>query len=289
MQPPIIKGIQYRDFPRVKADFWSGGAYAGEDWRYMAMAMFIKLSPSAQAVYAKLKGIQSSLLLPADYDSVEPVVKDFMGYMDIDEGDEDAGDQKRKWWREQGKHLFGVPAPAPKVRVFEPITEMNPGIRVKWDKNDCVVAQIPLGQTMTETLKQLKAKLSKFEFANQPPKKAQPKYRFQPSKLREATLAEAQAILNIYKGNQKLPLWWIGNCFDILPWLCFDEAKAKKMTPEVLSDSKELISIATSRLLRKGMLVAENAARGRFPSTTLFPEANLKAYERKRGRPKKHS
>lgn len=287
MQPPIIKGIQYRDFPRVKADFWSGGAHAKDDWRYMAMAMFIKLSPSAQAVYAKLKGIPSSLPLPADYDLVEPVVSDFMGYMDIDEGDEDAGDQKRKWWREQGKHLFGVPVPAPNVRVFEPITEMNPGIRVRWDKNDCLVAQIPLGQTLTATLRQLKAKLSKYQFADIPPKNAQPKYRFTTSKLREATLAEAHVILNVYIGNQKLPLWWIGNCFNVLPWLSFDEKKAGKMPEWELSQAKSLISIATSRLLKKGMLVAENAARGRFPSATKFPEALVKAHERKRGRPKK--
>lgn len=289
MQPPIIKGVPYRDFLRVKADFWSGGAHAKADWRYMAMAMFLKLSPSAQAVYAKLKGIPCSLPLPADYDLVEPVVKDFMAYMDIDESDEDAGEQKRKWWRQEGKHLFGTPAPAPNVRVFEPITEAYPGIRVRWDRNDCLVAQIPLGQTLTTTMRQLKAKLAKHKFADTPPKRALPKYTFQPSKIREATLAEAQVILAIYIGNQKLPLWWIGNCFNILPWLCFDEKKAAKLSERELSEAKELISVATSRLLLKAKLVAENAARGRFPCTKMFPEAQINAHKRKRGRPRKGS
>ena len=39
-------------------------------------------------------------------------------------------------------------------------------------------------------------------------------------------------------------------------------------------------------LVKIASLVAENAARGRFPSKKMFPEAMLESYERDAGRPK---
>jgi hypothetical protein len=42
-----------------------------------------------------------------------------------------------------------------------------------------------------------------------------------------------------------------------------------------------------SKLIHKAELIAENAARGRFPSDKSFPEAVLVSNQRKVGRPKK--
>ena len=52
-----------------------------------------------------------------------------------------------------------------------------------------------------------------------------------------------------------------------------------------LADRKELLSIAASRLIKTAALVAENAARGRFPSDNIFNEAITTPYKRKAGRP----
>jgi hypothetical protein len=54
---------------------------------------------------------------------------------------------------------------------------------------------------------------------------------------------------------------------------------------EKYSYNKELLSIAASRLIKTATLVAENAARGRFPSNKPFIEAKLSKNARKAGRP----
>jgi len=52
-----------------------------------------------------------------------------------------------------------------------------------------------------------------------------------------------------------------------------------------LSYRKNVLSIAARRAIRQAVLVAENAARGRFPTDKWFPEAILSPYSRKAGRP----
>jgi hypothetical protein len=48
---------------------------------------------------------------------------------------------------------------------------------------------------------------------------------------------------------------------------------------------KEVLSIAARRLIRTAVLIAENAARGRFPSDKSFKQAMMGDYKRKPGRP----
>jgi phenylpyruvate tautomerase PptA (4-oxalocrotonate tautomerase family) len=63
------------------------------------------------------------------------------------------------------------------------------------------------------------------------------------------------------------------------------ESDADEILEDELGDRKELLSIAASRLIRCASLVAENAARGRFPSDKNFSEAITTPYKRKAGRP----
>jgi hypothetical protein len=51
--------------------------------------------------------------------------------------------------------------------------------------------------------------------------------------------------------------------------------------------NKAYLQIMASKLIHKAELIAENAARGRFPSDKAFPEAMLVSNQRKVGRPKK--
>lgn len=251
------------------------------------MADFIEISPSARSVYNHMTGKPNPLPLPDDCDAVAKVVEDFKGYFELDWNAERYWEPRQKWWREEGQFLFGIPAPAPKVRVFDPLTAQNKGLHVAWNKHDCLVAQIPLGQSLAATMRQLKAQLSKHPFAESAIKQ-QPKYSFQPSKMREATLGQAIAVLGDYMRSPDLPLWWIGNFYRVLPGVCFDEEEAAQLGAGEVAYRKEIIGIATSRLIKKGLLVAENAARGRFPSTNPFPEAMTGVFKRKSGRPQKH-
>ena len=54
-----------------------------------------------------------------------------------------------------------------------------------------------------------------------------------------------------------------------------------------VSAAKSYLQIMASKLIHKAELIAENAARGRFPSDKSFPEAVLVSNQRKVGRPGK--
>ena len=89
--------------------------------------------------------------------------------------------------------------------------------------------------------------------------------------------------MRLYKKG--LPLWKIGNHLRLIPAQSFIESEADEILEDELGDRKELLSIAASRLIRCAALVAENAARGRFPSDKSFSEAITNPYKRKAGRP----
>jgi hypothetical protein len=93
-----------------------------------------------------------------------------------------------------------------------------------------------------------------------------------------------QALRAYEKG---MPLWQIGNRLKLILGQCFDESLLDKPKAYLYSDNKEVLSIAASRLIKTAALVAENAARGRFPSDKPFKEAMLDPFKRKAGRPKK--
>jgi hypothetical protein len=101
--------------------------------------------------------------------------------------------------------------------------------------------------------------------------------------LRVDTLQNGLTALRLYK--KRLPLWKIGNQLRLIPAQSFIESDTGDILAADLADRKELLSIAASRLIRCAALVAENAARGRFPSDKSFSEAITMPYKRKAGRP----
>ena len=80
------------------------------------------------------------------------------------------------------------------------------------------------------------------------------------------------------------PLWKIGNELRLIPAQSFIEKDADKIEID-LADRKEILSIAASRLIKTAVLVAENAARGVFPSDKSLSKAITTPYKRKAGRP----
>ena len=97
------------------------------------------------------------------------------------------------------------------------------------------------------------------------------------------TLQQGLDALRLYKKG--IPLWRIGNKLRLIPAQCFDEVKSENENNFQYSDQKEILAVAARRLIRTAVLVAENAARGRFPSDKPFAEAIMGDYARKAGRP----
>jgi hypothetical protein len=98
--------------------------------------------------------------------------------------------------------------------------------------------------------------------------------------LREHTLAHGVTALKLYKGGMQL--WEIGYQLGLSELSSRDIDDGKD-----LSVAKSYLQIMASKLIHKAELIAENAARGRFPSDKSFPEVLLMSNQRKVGRPKK--
>lgn len=265
-----------RKLPRVEeqgAFFEKDGVFAALDWRYDLLLDYLQLSPSYQSVikaHAKAGGCP---VFPKDVKVVQAVFEDFGDIRRIGES---------RWWDNRGKMLFGVKAPEPAVRVVGRLTAKVKHQATDWVGVDELVVTLPLGLTRNTALKKLSKQLADVPFAESLPKEIKPKYSLFPSKLRKETLVAGVDALKMYE--LKEPLWRIGNVLRIVPAQCFDE-KDESVNPRKYNDNKVVLSIAARRLIRHAILIAENAARGCFPSNKPFPEAMLEHYQRKAGRP----
>lgn len=94
-----------------------------------------------------------------------------------------------------------------------------------------------------------------------------------PSKLHIETLTAGVDALKYYK--REMPLWQIGNRLRLIPAQSLDEREESEHKAYQYSQQKELLSIAARRLIRTAVLIAENAARGRFPCYKPFAQAQM--------------
>lgn len=255
------------------ADFAKSGLSVKPDPRYDLVCDYLKASPSYGSVMRKMAKQKSPYPLPKDYKVVAQVVKDFGLIYKMREAD---------WWDKVGKQLYGISAPLPNVKVLGALDNSNQSLAASWNGIDSIVAELPLNLTLAQAMKQLRKQLVGFNFSAALPKQAAPKYQLSNSKLRIDTLQNGLTALRMYKRG--FPLWKIGNELRLIPAQSFIEKDADKIDVD-LADRKEILSIAASRLIRTAALVAENAARGRFPCDKRFSEAVMIPYKRKAGRP----
>jgi hypothetical protein len=255
------------------ADFDKSGLSVKPDPRYDLVCDYLKASPSYESVMRKMAKQKSPYPLPKDYKVVAQVVKDFGLIYKMKEAD---------WWDKVGKQLYGISAPLPNVKVLGTLGSGNQSFAANWSGIDTVIAELPLNLTLAQAMKQLRKQLVSFNFSAALPKQAAPKYQLSNSKLRIDTLQNGLTALRMYKRG--FPLWKIGNELRLIPAQSFIEKDTDKIEID-LADRKEILSIAASRLIKTAALVAENAARGVFPSDKIFSEAITAPYSRKAGRP----
>ena len=256
------------------ADYEQAGLSVKPDLRYDLVCDYLKASPSYEAVMRKLAKQKSPYQLPSDFKVVAKVVKDFGAIYKMSEAD---------WWKKIGMGLYGISAPLPSVKIAGVLDKNNTQLKNEWSGVNSVVAELPLNLTLPQALKQLRKQLTDYQFSAALSKQTAPLYQLSNSKLRIDTLQNGLTALRLYKRG--LPLWKIGNHLRLIPAQSFVEAEANELLETELGDRKELLSIAASRLIRCASLVAENAARGRFPSDKNFSEAITRPYKRKAGRP----
>lgn len=269
-----IRSIAIKELIEFGAEFDEKGIFVAPDWRYDLIYHYFVASPSYQAVERDLLGQKSPYPLPKDYKLVARTIKDFGPLYKM---------REVSWWREKGMHLYGIKAPPPKAKPVAILDNKQKSIIVNKSAYDSLVINFPLNMTISDAVKQFKQIAHDYKFSKITPKALKPKYQLEKIKLREKNLKLGLEALHLY--TKKVPLWKIGNQLDLVPSKTFDESVLDTKLAYRYADNKEVMSIAASRLIKNAALVAENAARGRFPNNRPFKEAILTPYERDAGRP----
>jgi hypothetical protein len=261
-------------FKSLGSIFDDTGLSVSADRRYVLIQAYVSIGTSYRAVLLGAKGHAFGYTTPKDAKAVGQVFKDFGNPKQL---------KSKEWWSEIGSKLYGVAAPVGDIKVFGKLDSSNSSVTVKWRGADSLVLKVPLNLTLPDAMKKLRKELEQHKFAEKLPAQLEPKYKLTNSKLSFATLLKGVLALNLYMKGK--PLWYIGNYLSLIPAQAFSLTDEMKMIPAELAYRKEMLSIAASRLVKKAILVAENAARGRFPCDKPFAEAQVDQYNRKAGRP----
>jgi hypothetical protein len=267
------------------------GLFAASDWRYEALVDYLKLSPSYKLVceWARKGSKVIPKNAPKDWKQLVKTYEDFGDDWRISES---------RWWDSRGKALFGIKAA--KAQTFaighsDETALINSKIAAQsqntWQDMgtpECLVLAIPTNQTKQMALKQINAIVRAGNFVSTKPKLIKPKYELIRSKLREPTIKLGIMALKMYQFGS--PLWLIGNRLALSP------AHHIKLDDEGILDANELnlaekkirLQILASKLVAKAELIAENAARGLYPTDATCRYAiKFESLTRKVGRPSK--
>ncbi len=242
---------------------------------------FLRLSPSYQLAHRVRTGERLTAAdrkrLPADFDRVLKVYDDF-------------GDVQRAlfrtWWLQKGLALMGSPGEAPTVEMvtkFDAHSEdptalvsklIERHVKGSWAKQakpDSMVITIPLTAQRTKILSAVRKLLVEHLLA--PRAASNGKYKLEKKKTHLRSLEIALRALWTRALKPDWDLWKIGAETKISPTYSKEvDPRAKKRTSETVA-ARQMLTIMTSRALLNGLMIAENAARGIFPSNAKCPNA----------------
>ncbi len=244
-----------------------------ENWRYDAYTDFLRYSPSYRMVHLYHLGRVSLEALPPDRDKLIQIYQDFGDYKSISSDD---------WWENRGMRLFGIKVPTADVEVVGKLNQETTLLTVSRVGHDALVLTVPLSLTKVDALRKLKKVLGDYEFSSPAAEDIAPKYTLHKSKLQKRKIYDAHDAFRWYlKGK---PLWQIGIDLNLAADKCFDYKKMNEEEIKCYSDNKPILAAAASREVRKGFFIAENAARGIFPSVKLVNDFYNKAWNINIGR-----
>jgi len=207
--------------------------------------------------------------LPADFDKVLEIYDDFGDVQTI---------FFRDWWITRGIKLLGSRGDKPQAEfLFKAKQGIRPGRdlidRVSWffstvwteaNQPDAMVIAVPLGIGRQKALREVKRLIDRHAVdLHEPPP---PKYVLADKDMHMQSIIDAVRVLYVRAAKPDFKLWQIGVSAEISKSYSkqFDVNKTKRNA----NNSEELRSLEmmTSRKLRQARRLAENAARGIFPS-----------------------
>lgn len=273
--PWVLRGT---DFSR---EGWHTQPTAG----YQLMFEFLRISPSYELARKARVGKltpEERRSLPKDFDLVLKTY-DLLGDVNCI--------LFRSWWLKRGLRAFGNPYTKPKVRqvsllsansdVSMPQLEADVQRNLKDQRRDeglntSLLISLPLTLKTSEVLKQVKKLLSEnrdlVALSAQ-----QPKIKLHGKRLHANAIFKGLRLLWIKAAKPKWELWRLGT------FTKFSDSYSSVLNPEgpkktetaVDAVDRQIITKITFRALNKFQLMAENAARGKFPSSEQVEMSNF--------------
>ena len=266
-----------------KLNLWTlrGSDFSQPNWHavptagYQLMFEFLRLSPSYElARKARTKGLSEAekLKLPTDFELVLKTY-DLLGDVNLV--------LFRTWWLRCGLQVFGNPYKKPRVHIVKKLREgmsyqasdiagdvdyFLQGHREEEGLNSSVLLSIPIDLKQTDALKQIKNILDKYKVVDEA-REEKAKIKLMCKRLRADTLYKGLRLLWLKAAYRKLELWRLGVKVNLSPSYTdvLDPLAPRKNKDATEQDDRIAMGKLTFRLLKKYQLIAENAARGKFP------------------------
>lgn len=270
----MVQEKQHVPINTLPTDFRHNGLWATKVGFYMLWFEYLALSPSyelARLYRAGKLSAEDNANLPADFDQVLATYDDF-------------GDVQRRtflpWWRERGMSLCSFQGEKPRVskigilkhstiKAPDPFKNVQNYIDERWGSEgsqNTILVAIPIGLPKARVASQISAILDKY------PKSAR-RIKPQPSKYSLSGKRQNKEMLfrymHVLRGRAAMPkhaLWRIGVRTGVSDTYSPELDYTAKTVPNQDTYDRMMLSILTSRAFRRGKLIAENAARGIFPS-----------------------
>lgn len=241
-----------------------------KEWRYEQFFKFLQLSPSYRLARLKATGKLEGkrIRFPRDFEVVE---KTYAACGDVTKT------HFWEWWLATGQYALGSnvrsrPRLLLKVSAGQPVAEDDVVAaqealkefavldRVAEGQPSVIVAAIPLSGGRNAILRAFNQLLAQ-HLVPEDDRKRLPDFKFATNKIRKATVVAAGSLAVLRAANPKAKLYLLGNKLNV----------SKHVTPNQrsrvgLGGDRRLMEIMTSRQLRRAYILAENAARGVFPS-----------------------
>ena len=258
------------------SDFSKPGWHLQPTVGYQLMTEYLRISPSYElARKANMEGLteEEKHSLPQDFEQVLKTYKQFGDIRQI---------LFRQWWLKRGLKLFGNPYTKPKVHQIAylqagkdlPAASLNDQMQVYLDGarrdeglTSALVISIPTGLRKRDINRQI-AKLLNNHIEDEYQHLSQPKLKLVGKRLRANVLLKGMFLLWVKAAKPKWENWRVGVASRLSPTyskaLNVNDPKKGARADEQY-DRINMAKI-TVRALRKFETIAENAARGKFPS-----------------------
>ena len=249
----------------------------GADWRYPEFFNFLQVSPSYRLAHRIATGRldRRAATLPMDFAVVEETYRAFGDVTQAYYWD---------WWIKTAQYQFNMSVPATpktllKLDLRQDVAESDIALAKRAVEDHLTVDRLAQGTPSTllialplhpdrRTMLQIMKAMVEKAYADEAVSKGLAPYAMIKNKMRKATVDKARQVLRAQAARPKEKLFIIGNLTQVSP-KNYTDPNEKRASVDV---QRRVMEILTSRHLHRAYLLAENAARGRFPCLDQLPE-----------------